>query len=325
MSTELVIAGILIFFSAFVGVEALFSWWNSTRSPQAKRIAARLESLVTGGIETSTPDSEAIKRRIVTPRSLEGRLSATGLTAKIHRLLVESATQWSVVGFLIFMGLGIFFILLLSFALRISVLYTALFLVAFLLAPFIFLTVKRSRRIRRFESQMPAALDMIGRALRAGHSFPSAIQVAGDELSQPIGPELKLTFEEINYGIAPNAALENLSRRVASQDLSFFVIAAMIQRETGGNLAEVLDNISSIIRERLKLFGKIRAISAEGKISALVLSCLPIFTAFMLNLVNPDVMSLLWTEDIGIWMIYYAVISSIVGILWMTKIVKIHV
>lgn len=325
MSTELVIAGILIFFSAFVGVEALFSWWNSSHSPEAKRIASRLDNLVSGSIESTTEDIDSVKRRIVSPNSLEGRLSVKGITGKIHRLLVESATQWSVLGLLVFLGLGILVIAFAAVMLRLSPLATVVILVSFIALPFLFLMFKRSTRIRRFEAQMPAALDMIGRALRAGHSFPSAIQVAGDELSRPIGPELRLTFEEINFGIAPNTALENLARRVASQDLSFFVIAAMIQRETGGNLAEVLDNISAIIRERLKLFGKIRAISAEGKISALVLSALPIFTAFMLNLINPEMTSLLWTEDIGVLLIYYAVISTFIGILWMYKIIKIHV
>lgn len=134
-----------------------------------------------------------------------------------------------------------------------------------------------------------------------------------------------MTSDEINFGVPHATALEHLAQRVPSKDLSFFVIAVVIQRETGGNLAEVLDNISKIIRERLKLFGKVRAISAEAKMSAWVLSTLPVVTALLLYLVNPGFMSLLWTEPLGIKMIYMGIAFTILGILWMRKVIRIHV
>lgn len=326
MSTELFLAGLLIFFAAFVAAEALFSWWNSSHSKESKRVAARLRAMTAVGDTSEEDIGELVKRRArVSPDSLEGRLSKGRRTGLIHKLLIESASDWSVIGFMAFsvlLAVGTVFIML---VLRYDLVPSVLAGLLILVLPSLYLRFKRDRRRRRFEAQMPAALDMIGRALRAGHSFASALNVAGTELSEPIGPELKMTFDEINFGIPPPTALENLANRVPSQDLSFFVIAAIIQRETGGNLAEVLDSISTIIRARLKLFGKIRAISAEGKYSAVVLSVLPFITGAIIYGMNPDLTSRLWTDPLGIKMMYAGIFAIFLGIIWMRKVIRIHV
>jgi len=191
--------------------------------------------------------------------------------------------------------------------------------------PTYYLLVKRSNRLKSFEALLPEALDLIGRALRAGHSLSSALQMTGNELPDPVGEEFRQTFDEINFGIAAQEALQNLAKRVPSTDLGFFVVAVLIQRETGGNLSEILANISSIIRERLKLFGKVRALSAEGRFSGIVLMLLPFVTALVLYMIDSNFMSLLWKDSTGLTFLKTGLILMVLGALWMRRVVRIHV
>jgi len=149
--------------------------------------------------------------------------------------------------------------------------------------------------------------------------------MAGTELPDPLGEEFRQTFDEVNFGIAVPTALANLVGRVPSTDIGFFAIAVSIQRETGGNLSEVLDNISSIIRERLKLLGKVRALSAEGRLSAWVLSLLPFATALLLWTVDPNMMKLLWEEPAGRKLVAVGMVLMVTGIVAMRKIIHIHI
>jgi tight adherence protein B len=149
--------------------------------------------------------------------------------------------------------------------------------------------------------------------------------MAGSEMPDPVGEEFQQAFDEINFGISAQDALQNLSRRMPSPDLGFFVVAVLIQRESGGNLSEILGNISSIIRERLKLFGKVRALSAEGRFSGLILMLLPFMTALLLYLVDPSFMSLLWTDPSGLTFMKLGLAFMVVGAFWMSRIVRIRV
>jgi tight adherence protein B len=191
--------------------------------------------------------------------------------------------------------------------------------------PTLYIARLRNKRIKRLEVQLPDAVDMIARALRAGHSFASALGMVGQEIKEPMGPEFRITFEEINYGVAVDEALTNLAMRVPVNDLRYFVIAVLIQRESGGNLAEILDTIGMLVRERLKLYDKIRVLSAEGRLSAWILGLLPFCTAGLILVVNPDFMKVLWTDEMGLKMIGAALINMVLGVLWMRKIIRIRV
>jgi tight adherence protein B len=173
--------------------------------------------------------------------------------------------------------------------------------------------------------QLPDALDLISRALKAGHAFPSGLQMVGEEAQDPIAGEFRIVHDEINFGVAVPTALANLANRVPSLDMRQFVIAVLIQRETGGNLTELLANISTLIRERLKLLMKVRVLSAEGRLSAWILCLLPFFLAGVINLINPRFMSVLWTDPMGLKMIYASLVMMAVGALWMRKIIRIRV
>jgi tight adherence protein B len=205
------------------------------------------------------------------------------------------------------------------------------YLVSILLAavlgafPYLSILSKRKRRMGKFGRQLPEALDLMARALKAGHAFTGGLKMVADEMDEPIGLEFDKTLAEINFGIEIQEALKNLSARVECQDLRFFVISIIIQRETGGNLAEILENISYLIRERFKLHGRIRVLSAEGKFSAIVLIALPFLVASLLAFLNPDYLKVLITDPIGHIMIGFALVMMVVGILVMKKMVAIKV
>jgi tight adherence protein B len=165
--------------------------------------------------------------------------------------------------------------------------------------PWLYIKRKRKRRFKEFERQLPEALDLMARALRAGHAFSVGMKMIGDEFPDPIGPEFNRTVEEISFGIDVPQAMDNLNGRVISTDLKFFVTALVVQRETGGNLAEIIEAISRLIRQRFELFGRVKALSAEGRMSGIILFCMPIVMAGVLWWLNEPYMRILIEDEIG--------------------------
>ena len=191
--------------------------------------------------------------------------------------------------------------------------------------PFFYLSMKRNRRMRKFEQQLPEALDLISRALKAGQSFTGGLQMVAQEFDDPIGPEFEKTFTQINLGASYQEALKSLTERIDCPDLNFFAISVIIQRQSGGNLAEILENISRLIRERFKLRGHVRALAAEGKFSAIILIALPFFIFLTLSITSPDYVKVLITEDLGKKLIVGSLFMMAVGVLIMKKIINIKV
>lgn len=191
--------------------------------------------------------------------------------------------------------------------------------------PWWHLSGKAKKRRLKFEDQLPEALDFISRSLRAGHGLAASIGMAGDELEAPIGTELKITFDEINFGIPFKDAMANLMARVDSPDLNFFTVAVVIQRETGGNLTELLANLSKLIRERIKLKGKVRVLASEGKFSGVLLGALPFVLSALLTSINPDYMSMLWSTPEGNNLIVAGLVMMTLGAFFMHRIVQIKV
>jgi len=193
------------------------------------------------------------------------------------------------------------------------------------LLPFAWLRHRRSSRLKKFEEQFPEALDVLSRAVRAGHAFQSALSMAADELPAPVGPELKKTFEQQNYGLPLRDALNQLSERVAILDVRFFVTAVLIQRDTGGNLAEILDNLAHVVRERFKIQRQVRVHTAHGRFTGYVLLALPAFLAFALSFLNGEHMGPLFHEHMGRMMLTGALGLQTVGYFWIRKVIKIEV
>ena len=199
----------------------------------------------------------------------------------------------------------------------------AAFLCAYI--PFLVMRLKKNHKTKVIETQMPEAMELLARSLRAGHALPSSIELAGKEVPNPLGTEMKTVYEEQRLGLSVPAALKRMGERVASQDLQYFVTAVMLQTETGGNLAEVMENIGHLIRERLKLKGKIQALTAEGKFSALILTLLPFVVFFAMTIVNRKYINTLFTDPAGIYIIGIGLFNILVGIVWMKRIIKLDV
>ncbi len=193
------------------------------------------------------------------------------------------------------------------------------------LLPLLYFRHRRSARLRRFEEQFPDALDLLSRALRAGHAFQTALGMAGDELKDPVAREFKKTFDQQNFGLPLRDALNQLSERVPLLDVRFFVTAVLIQRETGGNLSEILDNLAHVVRERFKILRQVRVHTAHGRFTAYVLLALPAVLGMALMMVNPEQMGVLIHEPMGRMLLVGAAFMQTIGYFWIRKVIKIEV
>jgi tight adherence protein B len=191
--------------------------------------------------------------------------------------------------------------------------------------PFVFLRVKRTRRMNAFEEAFPEALDLISRALKAGHAFATGLKMVADEMSEPVGPEFRKTFDEQNFGLPLKDALANLTTRIPLLDVRFFSTAVLIQRETGGNLSEILENLAHVVRERFKILRQVRVYTAHGRMTGYVLLALPAVLCIALAFINPDHMNLLFRERMGQMLLLTAIVMQVIGYVWIRQVVKIEV
>lgn len=190
--------------------------------------------------------------------------------------------------------------------------------------PYAYIRYATSKRLVQFEEQFPEAIDLVARALRAGHALPTALQMVGEEISEPVGGEFKQLFDQQNYGMSLPDALRAFADRVPLLDARFFVTAVMTQREMGGNLSEVLDKLSAVIRERFKVKRQVRAVSAHGRITGVVLGFLPPAVAAVLFILSPAHIRLLVEDPLGLYMVGGAITLQVVGVLAIRKIVNVE-
>jgi tight adherence protein B len=191
--------------------------------------------------------------------------------------------------------------------------------------PLAYVWVKRRARLKRFEELFPETLEFIARSMRAGHAFSASLEMIHREFQEPVAGEFRRTFEEHNLGLPVEVALQKLATRIPSLDVHFFVSAVLLQKRTGGNLAEILDKLAYVIRERFKLRGRIRAVSAHGRMTATALSAIPVVVAILMFYTNPDYVTFFFTDDVGNVMMGVAIFLQLVGYAIMKKIVNIEV
>ena len=191
--------------------------------------------------------------------------------------------------------------------------------------PVLYVIRKRKARMRRFEELFPDSLEFVSRSMRAGHAFSVSLEMIHREFQEPLAGEFRRTFEEHNLGLPLDVALQKLAKRVPSLDVHFFVSAVLLQKRTGGNLAEILDKLAYVIRERFKLRGRIRAISAHGRMTGIALSCIPIGVAVLMFYTNPEYVRFFFFDEVGNIMLGCAVVLQIVGYLIMKQITTIEV
>jgi tight adherence protein B len=298
--------------------------WQVFWSADVRLLSGRLQALEV--VHQDVAGLELVKRRAWSAHpGFDAWLHRWPVLARWDDLLVRSGVTWSLA-----QCLGLFAGSLLAMLCLIVVLpwpwpvvFSAWLIL--LISIYSWLEYRCRHRISLMEMQMPNALDIMARAMQSGHALVSALLIAANETPQPLGRELQRVFDEINFGMTVQQALSELAHRVASEDVRYFVVAVLIQVETGGNLSEILGSISKLIRERQKLFGDVRVLSAEGRISAVILSIIPFGLAGVLTMVNPEFMSRLWTDPAGQQLVFIALILWVLGIFWMSRLVRIQV
>lgn len=318
------IFAIMVFVAVVLLIKGLDMMWNLYNGPEAKKIEQRLRAL-SASSDSSEPAVVLKNRPLSKVLAIERLLLRIPRINHLDRLLMQSGLEWPVAKLLaISLLFGAAAYVMLSFLDLLPLIQLGTVLAAAFL-PFAYVQWKRGKRLRRMEQQLPDTLDLIGRAMRAGHALPFGLQMVGNEMADPIAKEFRITHDEINFGVSMQQALTNLGERVPLTDVRFFVVAVLIQREAGGNLTEVLDNLSKLIRNRLQFHAKVRVLTTEGRMSAWVLGFLPFALAGILNLVNHEFISVLWTDPIGIKITQIVLGMIAVGALWLYKLVQIRV
>jgi len=319
----------LIPFFAFVAViliTLLLYWaWSQFLDPRKKATKQRYQDIrnAVQGVEKSF---KSVQKTIRPDSELEIWLRARSSTFERLEHLVQRAHTRLTTGSLIGITIGLFaLVLVLGLLRQASPLLLLAFAVGIASLPVLWLYRQANKRRRAFEDKLPEALDYISRALRAGQSLTVALGMVGKEFPDPIGYEFKIVSDEMALGISFKNAITQLAERVGSSDLTFFVIAILIQHETGGNLTELFEGLAKTIRERIKLRGKIRTLSAEGRASAWVLSALPFVLASILMLINPRYISVLWTSPEGKNLLLIGVILMGIGFTVVKRIIQIKV
>ncbi len=314
--------GIGTFICVVLLIEGGSMVFRSLRSPEEKEIRRRLNRLTS--LEYDNID--IVRKRMLSEVPWLNQKLLKLKWAGSAGLLLEQAGTRHTLGFYVLVSA---FLAFLGFAvgswLQLSYFVSILPGACLGSLPLFHILKKKRKRMEKFQGQLPEALDLVARALRAGQALPGSLKMVADEMDDPIGDEFDKTLNEINFGVGVPEALKNLANRVDCLDLKFFVIAVVIQRETGGNLAEILENIARIIRERFKLHGRIRILAAEGKLSAAILTGLPFVTAFVLLLANPDYIKILIRDPLGRALAGLVLSLMILGIFAMRKMIAIKV
>jgi len=325
MAPLLIAAGVFVFAAGLI----VALYYAATKLPglmMQRKVEARISDVARHLEPEPGLRFELVKRQKEGPLPILDRLvSATGAGNWIAKLIEQSGSKVGVSAVLVSaLALGVAMALTCSLLLR-NALGTIPGFMLGAAVPFVILLRNRSVRIRKFEEQFPEALDLLSRAIKAGHAFQTAMGMVAEEGAEPMGPEFRKTFEEQNYGLPLKDALNNMATRMPLLDVRFFVTAVLIQRETGGNLSEILDNLAYVVRERFKILRQVRVYTAHGRMTGYVLLALPAFLAVALMFINPEHMNLLFTERAGRMMIAATVVMQTVGYLWIRKIVNIEV
>ena len=324
----LLFLGILL----LVWLSAMAVWWvlsGMLRSADFSKVKDRLtgkEKKKSAKTKESAKPKHLLHRELVGGRLVD-MLKRYELLSKLQVLIDQAGLRWNPLKTI--QGCCAMFIG--GFAVSWLVLPSQARLAAYLIGvvfaslPILYIRRSRKKRLHRFEELFPESLEFVARSMRAGHAFSVSLEMIYREFQEPIAGEFRRSFEEHNLGLPLDVALQKMAKRVPSLDVHFFVSAVLLQKRTGGNLAEILDKLAYVIRERFKLRGRIRAISAHGKLTGTALTCIPIGVALLMFWVNPDYVRFFFTDEIGNYMMGAAILFQIIGYLIMQKIVNIDV
>jgi len=316
--------GAVLFILCLLVIELTAYGIRIIQYPDRAEIRKRLKRGLAGEFDSESAD--IVKKTVLSDLPFINRiLSAIPGVDRLELLMRQANVNYTMSFFILLslaLGLtGYLFIIVLMkdpiFALLLSLAATSL--------PLVHLRMKKKKRIAKFEKQLPEGLGLIARALRAGHAFTSGMKLASEEFGDPLGPEFDETLDEINFGVSVTEALKNLAYRVDCPDLRFFVVSVILQRETGGNLAEIIESLAQLIRERFKFRGKVRVLSAEGRLSAVILLIIPFLLFLTIFFVNRSFLEPLISDPLGRVIILIAILLMIVGVFVIRRIIKVEV
>jgi tight adherence protein B len=310
---NLIAITILMFVAVLFIVEMSYMAYKAAFNPDSKKISKRLSAAYSSNL-TKEEILDILQKKVLSEAPFLNRLllRVPGIQ-RLDKLLTQARTS-KPLGFFVLLAL----LLAVTGFVCISILarnpaYSLIASVSLGTSPFVYLLWKKNKRAQKLQKQLPDAMDMIARALRAGHAFTSGMKLAADEFDDPLGTEFEEALDEINFGIEVSQALKNLASRLDCHELRYFVVSTNIQRETGGNLAEILNNISAIIRERL------------GKISAAILIALPFLVLITLHFLNPAYISVLFSHTAGRIMLASSALTMLLGMYLVKRMITIDV
>ncbi len=322
--TILIVSFLAVFALVMVAVSVA---WNFLESQRKKKVVGMLETVAGDKVVTETTvlkDASGEAQQDVLSR-LAGNLD---ITAKLQAQIQQAGLDWTIGKLVAIMAVAGLVGAVVGFRFN-PLIIPAVSIIAMLILfgslPYLFILRKRGKRLGMFEEQFPEALDFLARAMRAGHAFSVSLEMLADESPEPLAREFRQLFNEQNLGAPIETALKNLAKRVPLLDVSFFVSAVLLQKETGGNLSEILTKLSYVIRERFKLKGQVKAASAHGRMTGLVLTILPIVLMFALLLVAPGYLQGMAKDSDGKWMIVGAVAGQVLGYYFIRRIINIKV
>jgi len=299
-------------------------WEHRGRDRMRRRMLARV-----GAVEELGGVTAALELFRETPNLTRGPMDVlAGMLPRsgdLSRLIAQSGLQWRAGRFVLLTvasaltsgALGYLFTGFLALALPPAILGAAI--------PWLYARRRKAKRVAAFEEVFPDAIDLLGRAIRAGHAFSTALKMVADEMGNPLGPEFRRVFEEQKFGLPLDESLTRLAERIDLADVRIFNTGVLIPREVGGNLAEILDNLARTIRERFTVQRQVRVYTAQGRFTGYLLAVLPIVMGFLIYLLNREYMSILWVDSIGRALIVTALLLQIVGFFVIRRIVDIEV
>lgn len=319
---------LVVTFAAFFIAAVLFLVAaTARRSQEVKQTMGRLESIAVPRSQLSMEETQAVRREepLAGIAWIDALLRRADIAEKLRLLLYQADMRWTV-GRLLLTALVATLAAGLMVHLRTGAILLDLTVgIAAGAVPFLYVMQKRSHRFDRMRQHLPEALDLLAAAMRAGHSFSSAMGMTAKESPEPVRREFRQCFDEQNFGLDLRAALLNLAHRVPVPDIRILVTAVLIQNETGGNLAEILDKVAYLIREDFKLQRQVGVHTAQGRLSGWILALLPLFMGVVLYMINPKQISILWTRPLGIKMMVGAMVMTTIGTLLIRKIVRIRI
>jgi tight adherence protein B len=319
MREILVVLCSLAIVAALEGGRQMLRWAQERRHAELRR---RLQDLGRG----SSADNPSLLRRrplSVVP-GLDAALRRIALARKLDRLLEQTDARYTVAQILAASAGGAGVVAVSAALARLGWMSAALLSLLALVAPSFALVVARDRRSRRMSEQLPEALDMMARSLRAGHALSASLEVVAREMPEPVAVEFGRAFEAQRLGLPLEQAIVQMTGRLPGNgDVKIFAVSTLIQRETGGNLAEILSNLAETIRARYRFYGKLRALTAEGRASAVIVAVMPFLVVLALRAVNPGFMNPLFSDALGHMFLAYAIVSWCVGVAWLYRMAQV--